>query len=100
MARLDLYPRPGGAAGYLLDVQSDMLDELQTRVVVPLMPPDEVPRAIPRLHPEFRIGGEPYVMATQLLGAVPRRVLGRPVGRLPSAHDQVLGALDRLLTGL
>jgi len=39
MARYDLYPNPFGR-GYLLDVQSDLLDELATRVVIPVMPLD------------------------------------------------------------
>ena len=35
MARFDVYDRPGGA-GYVLDVQADVLNELNTRIVVPL----------------------------------------------------------------
>ena len=37
MARFDVYASPDGS-GCLLDVQADLLDSLNTRVVVPLMP--------------------------------------------------------------
>lgn len=36
MARYTVYRIDGGA--YLLDVQSDLLDDLTTRIVIPLMP--------------------------------------------------------------
>ncbi|WP_318012467.1 MULTISPECIES: CcdB family protein [unclassified Mesorhizobium] len=42
MARYDLYRNAGGS-GYLVDVQSDLLERLNTRVVIPLMPPDTAP---------------------------------------------------------
>ena len=38
MARYDFY-RNAESDGYLLDVQSDILEGLSMRVVVPLMPP-------------------------------------------------------------
>ena len=44
MARYDLY-RLGEQAGYLLDVQTDLIDVLQTRVVVPLLPAGSTPAA-------------------------------------------------------
>ena len=36
MAKFDFFPDPG-SDGYLLEVQSDLLDGLNTRVVVPLI---------------------------------------------------------------
>lgn len=35
MARYDVYSNPGG--GYVLDVQADLLNELKTRIVIPLI---------------------------------------------------------------
>ncbi|WHT44593.1 CcdB family protein [Ochrobactrum sp. SSR] len=35
MARYDVYSNPSG--GYVLDVQADLLDELKTRIVIPLI---------------------------------------------------------------
>ena len=98
MARFDLY-RPRQGPGLLLDVQSHFLDFLQTRVVVPLVPPDRMPKPIRDLHPVFEIEGAQLLLATQLLAAVPKRELGRAVGNLESERDAVTRALDLLLTG-
>ncbi len=99
MARFDLFRRPRGAPGYLLQVQSDFLDRLETRVVAPLLPPDAVPRPIRDLHPRFEIYGQHFLMATQLLGAIPRRELGPSVGSLAAQQDDITRALDVLITG-
>ena len=42
MARFDVYRNPEGS-GYLLDVQADLLSDLNTRVVVPLIPAELAP---------------------------------------------------------
>jgi toxin CcdB len=42
MAQYDVFANPDGG-GYLLDVQTDLLDALNVRVVVPLMPQDRAP---------------------------------------------------------
>jgi len=99
VARFDLFRRPRGAPGYLLQIQSDLLDRLETRVVAPLLPPDAVPRPIRNLHPRFEIEGQPYLMATQLLGAIPRRELGPAIGSLAAQQDDITRALDVLITG-
>jgi len=52
MARFDVYDSPDGA-GYLLDVQADILDILNTRVVVPLMPISAAPSPAKHLNPIF-----------------------------------------------
>jgi toxin CcdB len=76
VAQFDIYRHQDGR-GYLLDLQSNLIDALQTRVVIPLLPPSEVPQPISNLHPTFEVEGERFVLATQLLGAVPRRRLGK-----------------------
>lgn len=98
MARFDLY-RPTGSTVWLMDVQADVLDHLRTRVVVPLLPPDEVPNRIGDLHPAFEVEGQRLLMATQLMAAVPRHELGRPVANLATHRDDITRAPDLLLTG-
>ena len=77
-----------------------MLSHLNTRVVVPLMPVDEVPTPTPRLHPVFDIDGIKHVMATPFVEAVERRQLGPVVAALENRYYEVLGALDVLLSGV
>ncbi len=100
MARFDLFRRPRGAPGYLLQIQGDFLDKLETRMVIPLLPPVSVPTPIRDLHPRFEIEGAPYLMATQFLGAIPKRELGPVIGNLAAQQDDITRALDVLTTGL
>ncbi|PVA05559.1 CcdB family protein [Thalassorhabdomicrobium marinisediminis] len=98
MARFDVFPNPEGP-GYLLDVQSDLLDGLNTRVVAPLMPRAHAPEPAKRLNPEFEVEGAAVVMVTQFIAAVPAAILGQPVARLDTASDTITNALDMLTQG-
>ena len=99
MAHFDVFPRPDHAPGLLLQVQHDMLDGLDTRVVVPPMPPDRAPGPMRDLHPVFEVDGVRYVMATQPLSALPRHELRRSVANLSHRRDAITRGLDLLLTG-
>ncbi len=99
MAQFDLY-RPKGAAGPLLDIQSPLLEFLRSRVVVPLLPPAEIPAAIRNLHPVLLVDDTEYVLVTQLMGAIRKRELGPPVGNLEAQRTEIIRALDTLLSGV
>ncbi len=63
MAQFDIHRNTGAGAGaedfpYLFDIQSDFLDRLGTRLVVPLMPLARYGIPIERLNPRFEIAGE------------------------------------------
>ena len=94
MARFDIFKGARGK-GYLLDCQSDWLDEFGSRVVVPLMPITGV-KAVSRLNPVFEIDGQPYIMSTQLIFAMPAERLGQCTGTLASEHLAIISALDTL----
>lgn len=97
MATFDIYRRD---RGYLLDVQSDLLDGLNTALIVPLVPLDIAPIPIARLNPIIEVAGERYSMVTQYMAATPIRALGRPVGNLKfSSYDQIKAALDMIFLG-
>ena len=59
MARFDVYENPNPETNkeipYLLDVQSDLLDSLSTRVVVPLVDGASAGKPIKYLTPEFEV---------------------------------------------
>jgi toxin CcdB len=100
MARHDVYPIPGRRdSGYVVDVQSDLLSSLTTRVVVPLLPEAEFPAAATRLNPIFEIGGQRHMLIVQSIATVPRRELRDVVASLKDSHDTILAAIDLLLTG-
>jgi toxin CcdB len=98
MARYDLYPGIGGA-GYLLDVQADLLEDLSTRVMVPLVPRSDKVKLVRRLNPIFVVDGKQYAMFTHLIAAVPLVRLREPRTNLLSHHDEIAAALDMLFQG-
>jgi len=98
MARFQIFDNRDGD-GYLLDVQSDLLDIARTRVIVPLLPAGQVPPAIARLHPVFAVQGRDHVMATHLIATVPVEILSEPRGELSEHRDVVTAALDMLFSG-
>lgn len=98
MARYDVFAARS-EGNYLLDVQSDLLDNFKTRVVVPLLPVATVPPPMRRLHPIFEINGRKLVMATHLIATVPASELGESRLNLTKHHDDIVAALDMLFQG-
>ncbi len=98
MARFDLCRNPDGT-GFLLDVQADLLDTLNTRVVIPVLPADQAPKSAVTLNPIVEIDGQPFVLVTQFLAAVPVRAIGAPVLRMEDRRDEITAALDLLFQG-
>ena len=85
--------------GYLLDVQNDLLDNLNTRVMVPLMRPEAAPTTARRLNPAFDIEGRAHLMVTQYIAAVPTAELGALVATLRAHDNAITEALDMLFQG-
>lgn len=100
MAQFDVYAFPAGSAPYVVQVQADILDGLNTRVVVPLLP--LAPRIqISRLHPSIDINGQSYFLATNLTATVMAADLASPVLSLAETHRQaIIDAMDFLLVGI
>ncbi|MGX0879642.1 toxin CcdB [Roseovarius sp. MBR-154] len=98
MAQYDVFPNPEGD-GYLLDVQNDLLEGLNVRTVVPLLPQGNAPIAASRLNPVFEIEGATHLMMTQYIAAVPASILKAPVGDLSARFDAITSALDMLFHG-
>ncbi|MBS0199719.1 MAG: CcdB family protein [Proteobacteria bacterium] len=85
---------------FLLDVQSDLIDGLKTRVVVPLIAASHVQVTASRLMPILEVAGEQWVMDTTLLAGVPRSILGKPVADLSHQRAAIMSALDMLISGI
>jgi toxin CcdB len=96
MARFDVYATD---AGLFLDVQTDLIQGLGTRLVVPLLPADGAPPIVRRLHPVFPIAERQYIMATHLMVAVSDRQLGSPIASLYDHYDRIVAALDMIFLG-
>lgn len=98
MGRFLVYKNPDGE-GYLLDVQADLLNHLNTRVVVPLLPAESAPMPATTLNPLYEIEGKRVVMATQFMAAIPASMLRVPVHNLADSRNEITAALDLLFQG-
>ncbi|CAM2164616.1 toxin CcdB [Paraburkholderia sacchari] len=104
MARFDVYANTGKSRDitpYLVDVQSDFLEGLTSRVVIPLIRLDSFPRGkLPAdFTPSFDIGGIQCIMHPAFIASVPLSELGPKTGSLREHRDRITSALDRLLGG-
>lgn len=93
-------PRTKATFPLLVDVQSDLLEPLGTRVVVPLTKaPGLTKRPVTHLMPEVPFSGDRYVLMTPQLAGVSVAELGPLAGTLVGERQAILAALDFLLTG-
>jgi len=84
-----------------LDIQSSLLDSLQTTVVVPLIKLDaNKNRVLTQLTPTFKIDGIDYLMLTPQLAGIQRKELGKPIADVGFARAAIINAVDFLLAGI
>lgn len=95
MPQHDVYRNAHGE--YLLDCQSDLLDVLNTRFVVPLINPDDAPNIAQRLNPVFTVADKSFVMYTQFAATVPLDDLEDHIGSLEHCRFEIINALDALI---
>jgi toxin CcdB len=85
---------------YLIDVQSDLLEELDTRVVIPLTKAAGLARKpLSQLTPVVSFNGDTYLLMTPQLAGIARSDLGPEAGSLVDQREKVIAAVDFLLTG-
>jgi len=103
MAQFDVYantnPETRQTIPYLLDVQVDLLDNLSTRVVVPLIAVSTMGKAAKHLNPQFKIEKTKVVMSTAELAGVTMNILGMKICSLKEQRNEIIAALDFLFTG-
>ncbi|MCA8880475.1 MAG: CcdB family protein [Rhodobacteraceae bacterium] len=97
-AQFDLYRLKGG--GLVVVLQSDLLDELQTRVVAPLVPATAVRRVMRPLNPSVTLGEATYLIMPQLAATLTLAELGARAGTLEMMRDEIVRAIDALLSGI
>jgi toxin CcdB len=105
MAQFSVHRNPNAASRaampYLLDVQSDLIKDLGTRVVVPLcLASSAKGRLIKTLMPVFEIEGKSYAMLTPQLAGIAKQKLGAKIADVAGQRAQILAALDLLITGI
>lgn len=104
MAQFDIYENPQPAsrsfAPYVLDVQSGLIDQLGTRLVMPLSRVGVGQVRLPtNLCPVFEVAGEPLSLMPHLAAPVAARLLKAPQGSLAEHAAEITGAMDAVLCG-
>ena len=94
-------PDKAGVYPYLLNIQSDLIDEAGTRIVVPLfhLRAGNMPGPM-KLTPVLEVAGVPHVMMTPLLASVDIGVLGKEIEDLVHERSIIMSALDILISGI
>lgn len=105
MAQFAAYENPNPTTKktypYLLDIQSDLLDELRTTVVIPLSPTSLAGKAaITKLCPMIEIDNKNYIALTQQIAGVDRRGLGKEVCDLSHYRSEIIAASDFIISGI
>ena len=105
MAQFFVYENPNRATKktypYLLDIQSNLLDELRTTVVIPLCPASLAGNStISKLCPVLEIGNDRFVALTQQLSGIDRKSLGKVVDDLSHYRSEIIAALDFIISGI
>ncbi|VTU37617.1 CcdB family protein [Variovorax sp. RA8] len=105
MAQFDVYPNPSkhqrADIPWIVDIQSDLLSALTTRLVVPLALRKHMPPALPRvLCPALHWGGETLVALPHMAAPIRIRDLGSPKGNLKLEASALAGAIDAVISGI
>lgn len=105
MPQFALYRNPNpatrGRIPLLLDVQSELLATLGTRVVIPLYVPSAARDGVmTTLMPAVEVDGATYIAVTTELAGIPGKSLGAPIAVLADRRYDIIAALDLLFTGI
>jgi toxin CcdB len=86
---------------YLMDVQSTLLTDLETRIVIPVALKEKFEKGmIKNLNPIINIKKKEYIVLTQQLAGIPLKQIGSSICECLSERHEILSAIDFLITGI
>ena len=105
MAQFDIYPNPSKSTKthypYLVDVQSTLLTDLATRIVIPLGKRTAFGgQSLQGVTPEITFEGQELLLLIPQISSIPEKHLKNPVGTLYHCREQIIAALDLAITGI
>lgn len=105
MAQFDVYKNPSKQTRklypYLLDIQSSVISELATKIVVPLGKLEHFgSKGMQTLTPIIEHDGEQLIILTPQIASIPANILRSPIGSLEHCRDEIIGSLDFAITGV
>jgi len=100
VARFDVYRHPDAVlrktTPYLLDVQNDYINGMETRVVLPIRTLKQLALPMRDLNPVLEIDGTQVVLDAAAIAAFPAAELRSLVTNLRAQADVIVNALDTL----
>lgn len=94
-------PRMRHVYPYVVDVQSDLLSSLATRMVVPLAVTALAAHELPhRLCPLITVNDQPLVLVPFEAAPLDKRLLKAEVTSLRDRSHEIIEAMDAVLSGL
>lgn len=86
---------------YFVDIQNELLDTLNSRVVIPLTPILKSDKSYPKnLCPVIEIKNKKFALLTHQLTSVSVSFLKEKEISLAASRDDILAAIDFLVTGI
>ncbi|MGD1983607.1 MAG: CcdB family protein [Chromatiaceae bacterium] len=105
MAQFDVFRNPSTTTSkhypYLVDIQSPYLEELATRIVIPLGKALLFRNtALKGLTPEVTFHDEKLLLLTPQISSISRKQLKEPIGSISHLRDELANALDFAIFGI
>jgi len=86
---------------YFVSVQCDLLDDLNSRIVIPLSATETLNNLnAKKLCPIIEIDEGSFILLTHQMTSVPDTALKKEVTSLEHYRYDIMGAIDLLLTGI
>lgn len=104
MAQYDVFPNPSASSSagipFVVVVQSDLLEALPTRLVIPLALLDIAGKVPKALCPVIVVKGRRLHALAHYAAPVPAKVLRRPVENVAPQSSALVSAMDAVLSGI
>ena len=104
MRQFDLYentdPESLASYPYFVDVQTGLLEDLNSRVVIPIALASDAKSFPKNLCPSVEINNTSHALLTHQITTVQASFLDSKEGSLLLSRDDIISALDFLLTGI
>ena len=84
---------------YLLDIQSDTLKKLATRIVVPLTPISNIKHPLKTLHLYVSVKNKKFIAMFDELASYPALELIEPITNISIHRGEIFEAMDLIIQG-
>ncbi len=105
MQQFDVYANPNKttrrAYPYIVNIQSNTISEIATRIVIPLARKAEFKNEeMKRLTPTVSYKNEELLLLVPQIASMPVKMLRDPIGSISHLRDEIVAALDFAITGI